>query len=476
MMNKNIFQTNLDIEDTTEETADETSELQMSETQVLEHSNPVKILCIERDEVVGQTLTGLLQNNGYTATLADSAWDAFEKILDRSFDIIISSSDIPGTSCQEMIRYCKKHHPMLEIIITSQKPQIAEAVQVIKEGAFDYLSIPFDEKNLLEKIKAAHQEQINNLVKTVTYSVDEEASSRFINPLPGYEMVKKIGNGSSGVILLVKKGAQKFALKMLRHDLFGNQSGKVQIERFLREAEILSQVDHPNVVKIYESGLSANGSIPYILMEYVNGSNLTWWIKNRSISVRKKVKLLLKICQALQAIHQRGILHRDIKPGNIMLRNDLTVKLTDFGIARIIDSSLTGALEVIGSPAYMAPESFIDSRHTDHRSEIFSLGILAYEFFTGIKPFTGSNLEEMIQSIKNEKPDEPVKLIPDLPAEIQFVIGKMLCKKPEDRFQSVDEIIFALESLLKHNPSGTSHQSKSLIHLLLGKTPVKYWA
>ncbi len=475
IMNKNIFQTNLDIEDAAEET-DQTSELQMSETQILENSNPVKILCIERDEAAGRTLTGLLQDKGYTTTLADNAWDAFEKILDHNFDIIISSSDLPGTSWQEMIRYCKKHHPLLEIIITSRKPQIAEAVQVIKEGAFDYLSIPFDEKILLEKIKAAHQEQINNLVKTVTYSVDEEASSRLINPLPGYEMVKKIGNGSSGVILLVKKGAQKYALKMLRHDLFGNQSGKIQIERFLREAEILSQVDHPNVVKIYESGLSANGSIPYILMEYVNGSNLTWWIKNRSISIRKKVKILLKICEALQAIHQRGILHRDIKPGNIMLRNDLTVKLTDFGIARIIDSTLTAAIEVIGSPAYMAPESFIDSRHTDHRSEIFSLGIMTYEFFTGIKPFTGSNLEEMIQSIKNEKPDEPIKLIPDLPVEIQYIIGKMLCKKPEDRFQSVDEIIFALESLLKRNPAGTSHHSKSLINLLLGKTPAKYWA
>lgn len=471
-MNKKIFQTNLDIEEET----DEISDLKMSETQILENSNPVKILCVETDETAGQALAGLLQGNGYSTVLADSAWDAFEKILDYNFDIIISDSDIPGTSCLELIRYCKKHHPMLEVIITSKKPQIAEAVQVVKEGAFDYLPFPIDEKCLLEKIKAAHQEQITNLVETVTCGMDEEVSSRFINPLPGYELVKKIGNGASGVILLVKKGPQKFALKMLRQDLYGNQSGKAQIERFLREAEILSQIDHPNVVKIYESGLSTNGSIPYILMEYVNGSNLTWWIKNRAISVRKKVKIMLKICNALQAIHQCGILHRDIKPGNIMLRNDLTVKLTDFGIARAADSNMTMTFEVIGSPAYMAPESFTDSRHTDHRSEIFSLGVMAYEFFTGIKPFTGSNIEEMAQSIKNEKPDEPTKLIPELPVEIQYIIGKMLCKKPEDRFQSVDEIIFALETLLNRNPAGTTRQSKSLINLLLGKTPVKYWA
>ncbi len=476
-MDKQIFRTKLDIEAVFEAkaSAHDTSELVLSETQILKNSNPVKILCVERDAAVGQGLTDLLESNGYTVTMASSAWEAFEKIVDQNFDIILCNSVIPGTSCMEMIRYCKKHHPILEIIITSAKPQIAEAVQAIKEGAFDYLSIPFDEERLLEKIKAAHHEQISNLVKTVTYYVDEEEASRFINPLPGYELVKKIGNGSSGVILLVKQGARKFALKMLRHDLHGNQSNKEQIERFLREAEILSRIDHPNVVKIYESGLSANGSIPYILMEYVNGSDLAWWIKNHSISIRKKVKILLKLCYALQAIHQHGILHRDIKPGNVMLRSDLTVKLTDFGIAGIINSSQTMSREISGSPAYMAPESFIDSNHTDHRSEIFSLGTLAYELFTGLKPFTGSNITEMAESIKHENPDEPTKVVPDLPIELQHIMGKMLCKKPEDRFQSVDEIIFALESLLRRNPAATSTQSKSLISLLMGKTPSRYW-
>ncbi|MHB9139901.1 MAG: serine/threonine-protein kinase, partial [Victivallaceae bacterium] len=376
----------------------------------------------------------------------------------------------------ELIRYCKKHHPMLEIIITSPNPQIAEAVLAIKEGAFDYLSVPFDNNSLLEKIKAAHHEQINNLVKTVTCGMNEEISSRFINPLPGYELVKKIGNGSTGVILLVKKNSQKFALKMLRQDLYGNPSGKVQVERFLREAEVLSKIEHPNVIKIFESGISQNGGIPYILMEYVNGSNLTWWIKNNSLSIRKKTKILLKICSALQAIHKFGILHRDIKPGNIMLQDDMTIKLTDFGIARIIDSNLTMTSEVIGSPAYMAPESFTDSHCTDQRSEIFSAGVLAYELFTGKKPFSGSNIQEMVQSIKNDKPEDPQDMVPDLPVELQYLIGKMLCKKPEDRFQSVEDIITLLESQLNRNLTETTRKSKSLIDFLMGKTPARYWS
>lgn len=471
-MTKKIFHTSLNIEEETDENIDQ----KLSETQILENSNPVKILIVQKDNDFGQSLTGLLHDSGFSAALANSAWDAFEKILDFNFDIIIADSDIPGTSCLELIRYCKKHHPMLEIIITSSKPQLAEAVLAIKEGAFDYLAVPFDGNSILEKIKAAHHEQINNLVKTVTCGMDEEISSRFINPLPGYELVKKIGNGSTGVILLVKKNSQKFALKMLRQDLYGNPSGKAQIERFLREAEALSKIEHPNVIKIFESGISHNGGIPYILMEYVNGSNLTWWIKNSSLSIRKKTKILLRICSALQAIHQYGILHRDIKPGNIMLQDDMTIKLTDFGIARVLDSNLTMTSEVIGSPAYMAPESFTDSRCTDQRSEIFSTGVLAYELFTGRKPFSGSNIQEMVQCIKNEKPEDPTSLVPDLSAELQYLIGKMLCKKPEDRFQSIDEIIPVLEGQLNRNLTETTRKPKSLIDFLMGKTPAKYWS
>jgi serine/threonine-protein kinase len=185
---------------------------------------------------------------------------------------------------------------------------------------------------------------------------------------------------------------------------------------------------------------------------------------------------MLKICNALQAIHQFGILHRDIKPGNIMLQDDMTIKLTDFGIARIIDSNLTMTSEIIGSPAYMAPESFTDSRCTDQRSEIFSMGVLAYELFTGKKPFSGSNIQEMVQCIKNDKPEDPKSLVPELSVELQYLIGKMLCKKPEERFQSVDDIIPLLESQLNRNLTETTRKSKSLIDFLLGKTPAKYWS
>jgi serine/threonine-protein kinase len=300
-----------------------------------------------------------------------------------------------------------------------------------------------------------------------------------INPLPGYEPVRKLGNGSSGVVLLVKHGGEKFALKILKLELYNDKSGKTLIERFLREAEILAKIEHPNVVKIFASGLSANGGLPYILMEYVQGRTLKDYIADNTFSFRRKVKTLLQICGALTVIHKHGILHRDIKPGNIIMQNDLVVKLADFGIARTLDSSMTMTMEIIGSPAYMAPEAFTNSRDMDQRSDIFSLGVLAYELFTGKKPFHGASMAEIIHSIKTSKPVEPRKIAANIPGEAQVMIARMIAKKPEDRFSSIEEVIPELDKLLhrakvKHTPADASN--KGIIARLLGDNNSKYWS
>jgi DNA-binding NarL/FixJ family response regulator len=459
--------------------AENITDQKFSETQALENSNPVKILIVDKDEVFGHTLAELLHANGFSVFSADTAWEAFEKILDINLDVIISDADMPGTSCTEFIRYCKKHHPLLEIIITSKKPDVSQAVRAIKDGAFDYTGKSQAYNVIVQKITEAHLYQINHLVKTITAGAEDEISSRLINPLPGYELLQKLGSGSSGVVLLVKQGNQKFALKILRWELYNDKSGKTQIDRFLREAEILAKIEHPNVVKIFSSGLAKNGGVPYILMEYIRGRTLKDYITESSFSFRRKTKTLLQICNALSAIHKHGILHRDIKPGNIIIQNDLVVKLADFGIARTLDSNMTMTMEIIGSPAYMAPESFANSKDTDQRSDIFSLGVLAYELYTGKKPFHGSSMSEIIYAIKNEKPVEPKKISSNLPGEAQMIMAKMLAKKPEERFQSIDEIIPDLENLLnrtKNKDSLSDTHSKGLLARLLGDNSSKYWA
>jgi serine/threonine-protein kinase len=172
-------------------------------------------------------------------------------------------------------------------------------------------------------------------------------------------------------------------------------------------------------------------------------------------------------------------LHRDIKPGNIIMQNDLVVKLADFGIARTLDSSMTMTMEIIGSPAYMAPEAFTNSRDMDQRSDIFSLGVLAYELFTGKKPFHGASMAEIIHSIKTSKPVEPRKIAANIPGEAQVMIARMIAKKPEDRFSSIEEVIPELDKLLhrakvKHTPADANN--KGIIARLLGDNNSKYWS
>jgi len=149
----------------------------------------------------------------------------------------------------------------------------------------------------------------------------------------------------------------------------------------------------------------------------------------------------------LAIVHKFGVLHRDVKPSNILVTDDYVAKLSDFGIAKISDSSLTLTHEVLGSPAYMPPETFKRNCTIDNRSDIFSLGILAYELITGVKPFQGETVSEMMNAIQKSKPKEPRKLVTDLPMPVQDILEKMLPKNPEERFKNASDIVDAINNM-----------------------------
>ncbi|MFA7230049.1 MAG: protein kinase [Victivallaceae bacterium] len=442
----------------------------LSETQKLQNTQTARILIVQKDVKSQTELSASLASQGYEIQTADSVWDAFEKLIDYSFDLILCDAAMPGTSNLEVVRYCQKRHPVMEIVIMSRNPEISEAVSMIKEGAFDYIKIPISSTKILEKVKEALSEQKSKIIKTVTGQ--DHLKERFMNPLPSCDLIRHLGAGASGVVLLVKRNKEKYALKILRRDFSLSGAYKQEAERFLREAEILSKISHPNIVKIFEYGFSENGNTPYIMMEYIYGDNLIRYIEENSISQKEKLKILQQICKALSAIHKQGILHRDIKPGNIMLTRNHVVKLTDFGIAKTIDSEMTISSDIMGSPAYMSPEAFVNASKSDQRSDIFSLGVLAYELFTGSKPFKGFTVTEIMRSINNEKPVDPRKLVPDLPETIQHILGKMVNKRPEDRFQSVDDVLIALESVIKPGAAAnTIKRSKGILNMLIGGSP-----
>jgi len=443
------------------------------DTQVISEHGDDRVLLASRDTEERDKLTAAFTNKFFEVKAVENVWKVFEALIDYTFDIFIADSDLPGTTCGELIKYCRKRHPAMQIIILAHDPSVAEAVKMTKLGAFNYLELPVDEKKIMTQAKLALIEKKDKLIKHLVPNL--AINKNIFKFLPNLDVVKQIGAGSTGIVFQVKKNNANYALKILRSDLAPEMHQFQRGGQFLSEAKILSNIKHHNIVKIYDYGFSDN-YMPYILMEFIKGQPLTIIIKDNSLDVKKRLHLFAQMCKAIQFIHKNKVLHRDIKPGNIMITDDLTVKLTDFGLAHIIDthSSSTDNL-VAGSPAYMSPEAFNENATIDHHSDIFSLGVLGYELFTGGKPFFGNNIPEIRHAICNTKPIAPSAIIPDINVEIENMLNEMLAKKPQNRLNDLTKIINSTESLMSPlSNRKLSIKSKGLFGIF--KTKSNNWA
>jgi len=260
-----------------------------------------------------------------------------------------------------------------------------------------------------------------------------------------YKILEKLGEGGMGVVYKAKdtKLDRTVALKFLPHHLTQSQKDK---QRFTREAKSAAALDHPNVCTIYEVGESQDGTL-YISMAYYDGETLADRLEKEPIKYEEALDLAIQITKGLSCAHNYEIIHRDIKPSNIMITDQGLVKIVDFGLAKISgQSKLTQTGSTLGTAGYMSPEQLISNK-VDHRSDIFSLGIVLYEMFTGTHPFRAEYYHAQMYSIMNEDPKPITKIDPELPVELEWILSKALEKKPENRFQEMSELQNFLEAL-----------------------------
>ncbi len=225
------------------------------------------------------------------------------------------------------------------------------------------------------------------------------------------------------------------AIKTIRFDMYSKPEQRIEAQkRFLREAKSAGGITHPNIVTIYDMG--DDEGVFYIVMEYVEGPSLESLLAaHQKWTIEETIRLIVEIGDGLDCTHKKGIIHRDIKPGNILIDKDGHPHIVDFGIARIPTSNLTQTSAVMGTPYYMAPEQ-VAARKVDHRVDIFALGAILYEMLTLEKPFTGENLTTVIYKIMNENPLPLRQFKADIPAELEPIIQKALAKDPDARYPS----------------------------------------
>jgi serine/threonine protein kinase len=276
-----------------------------------------------------------------------------------------------------------------------------------------------------------------------------------------YKITRKLGQGGGGVVYLAEdlRLQRKVVLKFLSEELAGDGRAR---RRFLREARLASALEHINICAIYEINEVEGRS--FIVMQYAEGQTLKQLISNHPLEPEVSLSIALQIADALQTAHERGIIHRDIKPGNIMVNDGGRVKVLDFGLAKSIgreagdrdgeslDLTQQGAL--LGTPAYMSPEQ-ARGEPADQRSDIFSFAIVLYEMATGRKPFAGKSQPETLNAVINT-PHTPVhSLNQGVPAELSPIIDRALAKDPGQRYQSVDELQRALRQLISQSGPAT---------------------
>jgi len=268
-----------------------------------------------------------------------------------------------------------------------------------------------------------------------------------------YEVLEIIGRGGMGLVYKARDPniGRLVALKIIKLDFDADEKMAAEMrERFRREAAAAGTMQHPNIVSVYDAG-EADG-VPFIALEYVEGETLEKMIRPGELLPLTRVAAIIgQVASGLAFAHERGIIHRDVKPANVIVTPTGTAKIMDFGIARIQGSELTQKGMVMGSPAYMAPEQITGSG-SDARSDVFSLGVVLYQLLTGEKPFPGDNPTSVSYRILRTDPVEPSKLNPLIDPAFNRIIAKALAKRPEDRYQNALELAQDLEALAAGRP------------------------
>ena len=282
-------------------------------------------------------------------------------------------------------------------------------------------------------------------------------ASRKLKQLGRYRIKEELGRGAMGVVYKAHDPVldRTVALKTISLD-DAEQDREEYQARFFQEAKAAARLNHPALITIYDFG--EEDELDYMAMELLSGSELSERMEKSSVSIREAVSIAEQVADGLGFAHDSGVIHRDIKPGNIMLLSRGRVKIMDFGIARLKVSDIKTHLGTrLGTPKYMSPEQ-VGGSALDHRTDIFSLGIVLYEMLTGVKLFSGETLTQILHNVANVEPPPPSQIKPEVSPLLDLVVKRAMEKKPSARYASAWEMADDLRQCLQELEPALEHQ------------------
>jgi serine/threonine protein kinase len=289
------------------------------------------------------------------------------------------------------------------------------------------------------------------------YNKKTARAAELLGELGDYELLEEVGRGGQGVVFRARQKSlnRTVALKVIS---LGQWASKAHLKRFRLEAEAAASLEHPGIVPIHEVG-ERDGSC-YFSMQFIEGGQLDEVARRKPMPIRRAVELIAKVARTVHYAHEHGILHRDIKPGNILLDQKGEPHLTDFGLARLVESesTVTRTLEVLGTPSYMAPEQAVgDNAAISSVTDVYGLGAVLYQLLTGQPPFAGGTTYETIKLLLETDPRQPRQLNPKIDRDLSTICLKCLEKDPKRRYPSALALAEDLECWLKHEPIQARH-------------------
>ncbi len=417
-----------------------------------------KVLIIEDDKIWLETLTAFLEAENFEVISATDGEEGYQLACNEKVDLILLDFILPSLNGLEICRRLRTRGVSTPIIIlTGEKKEEVDKISALELGADDYLIKPFGMKELVARINAVLRRSKPEIPQAQRLSPRTETLRPRLKELTRgsifagrYEVVEELGEGGMGKVYKVidKKIDEVVALKLLRPEIAADLQ---TIERFRNELKFARKISQRNVCRMYD--LSEEEETHYITMEYVPGEDLKSMIKMMGhLSLGKAVLIARQVCEGLAEAHRLGVVHRDIKPRNIMIDREGSARIMDFGIARSLKAEgKTAAGTMIGTPEYMSPEQ-VEGKEVDQRSDLYSLGVTLYEMVTGRLPFKGESPLATALKHKSEKPPNPRMLNPQIAEDFSRMILKCLEKDKDKRYQSAEDVLFELNRMEKAFP------------------------